>query len=1284
MKCKNIILLFLVMLLNQSMFAQNTYQNYYKNWNYTKILPSWFSGGGGGGLTVEIKDDILTVNFSAGFSAFPLKVGSIDYLETSPRLPDMQLGVISGSYTAYLQNGALYISSTQNESLSSVSKKFTVQLSSSVQTNVQLSDSENYIYTTIPQEAVTSISEKIESKNVREINYFDGLGRVNQVLQVAASPDQKDLVQPVVYDNLGRQNIEYLPYEAAIADVGEYKSKAVDFHYSSSCEHRQFYTNSNNSIAYDNNAYYENLYDNSPLNRVTKMYDPGEDWRSHPVQMEYHTNNSYEVLSFQLEDDVIKNEEGDLSGGLYYHKAHQLYKTVTKDENWQSSHDNLHTVEEYKDKLGQVVLKRTYVEDGSDSDTNIDVVDTYYVYDDFGLLRYVIPPQALRNMLTGQGNLDDVIIVNGDISLSRNESGVNKYVIEGLGSVTLTDGFRFTATSGNSLSISPESLSNDMCYSYQYDYRRRMIMKKIPGAEPILMVYDNRNRLVLTQDGNQREDDNWMYTLYDALNRPLETGLINTTATFESLQQSVGSSNNYVPSGRTIYSNTWYDNYVHGADCIGFDASKDISGTSYMTVVKGQVTGSKERVFGTDEESWVTTTNYYDKNYCVIQTQQKLVLKEGSNTTVFSDCISNKYDFVGKVERSVQVHDSDKISTAQTIDNEYTYDHAGRLVKVEQSLSGAINKTKTEIANMTYDELGQLKSKTFHGGQQAMNYKYNIRGWMESINDPNNMGSSMFAMKLLYNNTSEISGVSNQAQYNGNIGGILWRSINTSGALSSLRAYGYTYDALNRVKTADYEEKSSSWTNVSKFDVTGNDSGIAYDLNGNIENLKRYDSGTGTKDHFNYRYVGNQLIALGENGSAAPLGNEFSYDANGNMIANTNKRISSLKYNALNLPESMIVDTKSVKYNYTAGGRKIKNDVDGKKLYYIGNFVYEDSSLKYILHDEGRFVVNQTENGGSFEYHLKDHLGNIRVAFQENQSNPIQSTDYYPFGLTMNMSDGSSNEYLYNGKELQEETDWLDYGARMYDASLGRFFTQDRFAEEYYGLSAYQYTANNPILFIDVNGDYIFINGEDNKRYKYENGELYSKDKNGDWKEYKAKAGSYLSVIQGALNKLASEKDGNALVDFFAGEKNHVNIRQRKKGEAGSGNKQSGWSIITDKKPQGGIIPTEGGLQKSPLYVAIGHEMAHRQDRIKGTFSMKPWYKINGIEIPEAEKYATHYENMIRAEQELPLRTHYSRDNTKGNGPAIIKNGKSSFYRLHGVAFDYNYRVHRRKFILNL
>lgn len=132
--------------------------------------------------------------------------------------------------------------------------------------------------------------------------------------------------------------------------------------------------------------------------------------------------------------------------------------------------------------------------------------------------------------------------------------------------------------------------------------------------------------------------------------------------------------------------------------------------------------------------------------------------------------------------------------------------------------------------------------------------------------------------------------------------------------------------------------------------------------------------------------------------------------------------------------------------------------------------------LKYILHAEG--MIDMATATPQYQYYLKDHLGNTRVVVNSDNTAP-QITNYYAFGLTsQSYQSGTSNKYLYNGKELQDDLiagrtlDWYDYGNRFYDPTTGRWHTQDLMAEFYYDQSPYNYVGNDPISFIDPNGDF--------------------------------------------------------------------------------------------------------------------------------------------------------------------------------------------------------------------
>ncbi|MFC2104947.1 RHS repeat domain-containing protein, partial [Bacteroidota bacterium] len=742
---------------------------------------------------------------------------------------------------------------------------------------------------------------------------------------------------------------------------------------------------------------------------------------------------------------------------------------------------------EYSDNSGKTILKKSFNTTYNADDSVLEEQEllTYYVYDKFERLIYVLPPLAMDAIGT-------------------------------------TESFAYIDY-------------HELVYYYEYDKKGRMISKQIPGAAIVEMVYDRRDNLVLTQDGNLRSQNKWLFYKYDKFSRPIMTGLLFDDrepmairydfscdgteidddvapdelptlplphpiilALWENrISSDIGYTLNRSFTEETMITEddiltiTYYDDY----DFLQLDAfpylifddtdnsidtyNDDIDGTvnGYYDRVKGQLTGTVVKVLdGTEytaSANKIFTTHYYDDKGRLIQS-----IEQGyDNCETF---ISNRYNFAGKLKMTRQTHNA--YGKEYTIDNYMDYDHAGRLEIVEQEMSGEIVKSLQVIAEMQYNETGQLISKKLHEGLQDINYDYNIRGWLSQINDPMNLGGDLFGMKLLYNDISEKDDLDGIEQYNGNISGMIWNS--QSIAIEPVRAYGFTYDAVNRLTAADYGEFDATWDDFpDKYNVPG----ISYDKNGNILSLVRHGE-TGVIDNLTYGYkdanksnklyfvndlAGNNGFSDGNTGTK-----EYAYDSNGNMRTDLNKGLSNIQYNILNLPESLEKGTDVIEYIYDATGRKLVNNLpSGKSYVYLNNFVYnETNDLEYILTDEGRIYVDGTN--ALYEYYLTDHLGNTRVVFDETGATPAQTSHYYPFGMRFNNASigNPSNKYLYNGKEIQEETDWYDYGARMYDAAIARWHVVDPMAERRIEWSSYTYVLNNPISLYDPNGltDYSF------------------------------------------------------------------------------------------------------------------------------------------------------------------------------------------------------------------
>jgi RHS repeat-associated protein len=264
-------------------------------------------------------------------------------------------------------------------------------------------------------------------------------------------------------------------------------------------------------------------------------------------------------------------------------------------------------------------------------------------------------------------------------------------------------------------------------------------------------------------------------------------------------------------------------------------------------------------------------------------------------------------------------------------------------------------------------------------------------------------------------------------------------------------------------------------------------------------------------------------------------------------------------------------------------------------------------------------------------------------------------------------SNGNSTaqKFGYNGKENEEELgkNTLAYGWRDYDPAIGRFNKIDRFSEKYMAISPYSYTANNPIRFIDVKGDSIFIK-YNKKNILYDNGKLYTKNKKGNYVKYTGsgakvnKDGSvtlkgFLGKAVAALDKIRTGgSEGSTLIGDLQNSKYHIKIRKGKNGA-------NGYNVSWDPSDTNGGINQSGSTNR-PSFIGLAHELGHAHDALDGSIDRSTWFSASGKNVPKAEQYASHWENRIRGEHGLSLRTHYYSSGSTRKG-SLLGLRKSNF-----------------------
>ena len=519
-----------------------------------------------------------------------------------------------------------------------------------------------------------------------------------------------------------------------------------------------------------------------------------------------------------------------------------------------------------------------------------------------------------------------------------------------------------------------------------------------------------------------------------------------------------------------LYLANYYDdhNFLNG-QLAKQSTSQNLSATSSSSkksYSKGALTGTISR--DTDGKFLVAAI-YHNQEGLVVETRQSM-----PDDALL--CQRTTYSFTKKpltIETQVKKEGIEKTITQKNQYNQYND-------KIE-SITLNAGKGDKEVAFYSYDDIGRLVSVKRSGNAGTVTNEYNIRNWLVSTS------SDRFKESLKYESGSETP------CYNGNISRMQWQNTYDN----VLRGYDFEYDGLNRLIASAYAEGTDMSQNKDRY----SEYIPQYSPNGSIERLQRYgkknNGAFGIIDDLTYQYRGNQIQSISDKAGSllydgsfdfkdgASESTEYFYNANGALTKDLNKGISKIEYDVLdNLSCITFNNGFKTKYVYDAGGSKLRTIHEAlttNTTDYIGDFIFEDGKLsKYQF--EGGYCSFDSNLNPTYHYYEKDHLGSIRMVVNENGTIE-QVNHYYPFGgvygdLGYN-SELQRNKYI--GKEFDHTSglDWYDHGARMYDAAKGSWDRVDFLCEKNTSSSIYGYCHNNPILFVDPDGndDYFSNNG---------------------------------------------------------------------------------------------------------------------------------------------------------------------------------------------------------------
>lgn len=1036
-------------------FAPGSYELTYWKWNTREENPQW--------EVVSIRKQV-----NSGADTHTIEASASCYIDEVRVLPDTALMT---TY-AYKPNIGLLAKTDPT----GITEHYAYDAAGRL---VSITDSEGQLVKRYTYSGYNKVIEEAINGNAdlqRNITYLDGFGRREQVIQAGASPDRrKDLVQFWEYDEMGRDDaVSYLPY--AIADgAGLRRSNPYG-------EQVSFY-NDLLGTSMVHQPYIYKFYDDTPLGKVLKTRAPREAGRDEaPIEPRtgktsaqkaalYETRHDYGfnaksdwIRRYVLERDSVVVWQGYYESDKLSHHATHTYGTSFSDECFRVS---------FYDSQNRIVMERLTSPDKQ-------AEQTYYVYDDFGRLRYTIPEP-------GNGLFEK----EGD---ARTPWQLREY-----------------------------------CYYTSYDRYGRAEKLLNAGAGWVYKLYDVRDREVMSQSAEMRRENKWLFTHYDDLDRPIRTGEY-TGGDFETHRQALEAGAAEYPAFESDATLTriYYDDYSWQDTQIPFytytyDRRINIDGTPVTRemqtrqreYVRGLTTGRAVKVLGTDTDKWLYTTNFYDEYARLAQCVSDMYPRGRERVINHHNAVGNPtYVYV---KHEYGIHATFPFGYGKDLE----YDHRDRLTNIKfltfrdhgekirppRGYMPGYDKIngKVTVAAYTYDDLGRVHTKSIHNGRETTTYAYDLAGRRISASSPS------FSYTLGYDFPT-LDGA--RPRYDGLLSEAVW----TTESMAP-QAYTYTYDRAGYLTEGRFwQSKDESWKPMDLYTES-----VEYGPCGRIDRIRRAP-GYAAESVVEQRYDGFRMTSGTVDGTSF----EMTYDTDGRMVFDGNQNVQ-VEYNILGLPERIFDDSHEIRYLYDSQGRKLAMALDGSWTYYRNTLVYEgqhtDPSL--ILHPEG-FVAVNSNYAFLYHYHKKDHAGNVRMIL-DSGSAIRQTTDYYPFGLAHVYNNLDKNRWLFSGKELQDATigttgrlGWYHYGARMYNPLFGHWFAPD---PAYQALNPYLFCANAPMCYIDEDGQFFgWIVGAFAAFGAYMGGSAANDNWNPfqwDWSSGKTWGGFFGGAIQGAIDGLS-------------------------------------------------------------------------------------------------------------------------------------------------------------------